>query len=111
MLHQSARLPYQLCYNICFVCCIAIIYGCSNAAPPPVTSPLADSMRTKSIAEPEPSPDAKTLPTPNLGTDTGTRRYKGTSQDSIKTAANPFYKGDNSDTGITKNPMDMGNGK
>jgi len=68
-------------------------------------------MRTKSIAEPEPSPDAKTLPTPNLGTDSGIRKFKGTSQDSIKTAANPFYKGDNSDTGIKKSPMDMGKTK
>ena len=76
--------------------------SCSNAAPPQVPNPIMDSIRTRSIAEPEPAPDAKTRPTPNLGTDTGKRDFKGNHQDSMKTAANPFYKGDNSDTASQK---------
>lgn len=90
---------------------VVLLNGCSNAAPPQVPNPITDTIRTRSIAEPEPSPGAKTLPTPNLGTDIGKRDFKGNHQDSIKTAANPYYKGDNSDTGLQYTPTDMGQKK
>lgn len=77
---------------------MALFCSCSNAAPPQVTNPLLDSMRTRSIADPYPDSNNGTIPMPHT-TDTGERTFKGTREDSMRTEVNPYYKGDNSDTG------------
>jgi hypothetical protein len=77
------------------------LMACSNAAPPQVTNPLLDTMRTRSIVEPFPDSVHGTRPTPHI-TDTGRRTFKGTKQDSMRTEINPLYKGDNSDTALYK---------
>lgn len=56
-----------------------------------------DSMHTA-----VPSVEARPYSVPEEGAaDTSIRKTEGTSLDSLKTTANPLYKGDNSDTGKT----------
>jgi len=80
--------------SIFFLAGICCIIACNN--PQNNRNDISDTP-----VAPQADSSALTMPTPHI-TDSGKRTMEGTSQDSIRSSANPLYKGDNTDTGLQR---------